>query len=117
MTGLTENSFKLFVSLQVILGEYRWMSYDQVYKEVRAFGSGLAALGQKPLKNIAIICETRVEWIIAAQACFMYNFPCESHKHVQNKEHLSGPSYQELFFWLFRFLKLVHDSLRIKNVL
>ncbi|KAL0175104.1 hypothetical protein M9458_031072, partial [Cirrhinus mrigala] len=54
----------------VILGEYCWMSYDQVYKEVRAFGSGLAALGQKPLKNIAIFCETRAEWIIAAQACF-----------------------------------------------
>lgn len=66
------------------------MSYDQVYKEVRAFGSGLASLGQKPLKNIAIICETREEWIIAAQACFMYNFPCESHEHVQNKEHFLG---------------------------
>uniref|UniRef100_A0A672NMI0 long-chain-fatty-acid--CoA ligase n=1 Tax=Sinocyclocheilus grahami TaxID=75366 RepID=A0A672NMI0_SINGR len=64
---------------KVILGEYRWMSYDQVYKEVRALGSGLAALGQKPLKNIAIFCETRAEWIIVAQACFMYNFPCESH--------------------------------------
>ncbi|XP_058655791.1 long-chain-fatty-acid--CoA ligase 3a isoform X2 [Onychostoma macrolepis] len=60
---------------KVILGQYRWMSYDQVYKEVRAFGSGLAALGQKPLKNIAIFCETKAEWIIAAQACFMYNFP------------------------------------------
>uniref|UniRef100_A0A672KPS6 long-chain-fatty-acid--CoA ligase n=1 Tax=Sinocyclocheilus grahami TaxID=75366 RepID=A0A672KPS6_SINGR len=60
---------------KVILGEYHWMSYDQVYKEVRAFGSGLAALGTKPLKNIGIFCETRAEWIIAAQACFMYNFP------------------------------------------
>lgn len=60
---------------KVILGEYRWMSYDRVYKEVKAFGSGLAALGQKPLTNIAIFCETRAEWIIAAQACFMHNFP------------------------------------------
>ncbi|XP_051963445.1 fatty acid CoA ligase Acsl3-like [Xyrauchen texanus] len=60
---------------KVILGEYRWMSYDQMYKAVNAFGSGLAALGQKPFKNIAIFCETRAEWIIAAQACFMYNFP------------------------------------------
>uniref|UniRef100_A0A8C9SSN1 long-chain-fatty-acid--CoA ligase n=1 Tax=Scleropages formosus TaxID=113540 RepID=A0A8C9SSN1_SCLFO len=25
--------------------------------------------------NIAIFCETRAEWIITAQACFMYNFP------------------------------------------
>jgi hypothetical protein len=31
-------------------------------------------LGQKPKTNIAIFCETRAEWMIAAQACFMYNF-------------------------------------------
>lgn len=53
------------------------MSYDQVYKEVREFGSGLTALGQKPLTNIAIFCETRAQWIIAALACFINNFPCE----------------------------------------
>uniref|UniRef100_A0A668AGW2 long-chain-fatty-acid--CoA ligase n=1 Tax=Myripristis murdjan TaxID=586833 RepID=A0A668AGW2_9TELE len=38
-------------------------------------GSGLSSLGQRPKNNIAIFCETRAEWIIAAQACFMYNFP------------------------------------------
>uniref|UniRef100_A0A6Q2YCJ0 long-chain-fatty-acid--CoA ligase n=1 Tax=Esox lucius TaxID=8010 RepID=A0A6Q2YCJ0_ESOLU len=36
---------------------------------------GLAALGQKPQCNIAIFCETRAEWMIAAQAGFIYNFP------------------------------------------
>uniref|UniRef100_A0AAQ5XFZ3 long-chain-fatty-acid--CoA ligase n=1 Tax=Amphiprion ocellaris TaxID=80972 RepID=A0AAQ5XFZ3_AMPOC len=30
---------------------------------------------QKPQCNIAIFCETRAEWIVVAQACFMYNFP------------------------------------------
>ncbi|XP_066508265.1 long-chain-fatty-acid--CoA ligase 3a isoform X2 [Hoplias malabaricus] len=51
------------------------MSYEKAYRAARAFGSGLAALGQKPFKNIAIFCETRAEWTIASQACFMYNFP------------------------------------------
>ncbi|KAI7800817.1 long-chain-fatty-acid--CoA ligase 3a [Triplophysa rosa] len=60
---------------KVILGEYRWMSYDQVYREAREFGSGLTALGQKPLTNVTIFCETRAEWIIAALACFINNFP------------------------------------------
>ncbi|KAI4898006.1 hypothetical protein NFI96_017487, partial [Prochilodus magdalenae] len=60
---------------KVILGEYQWMTYGQAYRAAGVFGSGLAALGQKPCKNIAIFCETRAEWIIAAQACFMYNFP------------------------------------------
>ncbi|XP_039611902.1 long-chain-fatty-acid--CoA ligase 3a [Polypterus senegalus] len=59
---------------KVILGQYNWMSYEQVYVAASQFGSGLAALGQREKANIAIFCETRAEWIIAAQACFMYNF-------------------------------------------
>ncbi|XP_066508297.1 fatty acid CoA ligase Acsl3-like [Hoplias malabaricus] len=60
---------------KVILGEYNWLSYGETFRLAQKFGSGLAALGQKPQCNIAIFCETRAEWIIAAQACFMYNFP------------------------------------------
>ncbi|KAM8953950.1 fatty acid CoA ligase Acsl3 isoform 2-T2 [Pelodytes ibericus] len=60
---------------KVILGKYNWMSYEEVYSLAAQFGNGLAALGQKPKFNIAIFCETRAEWIITAQACFMHNFP------------------------------------------
>uniref|UniRef100_A0A8C2EBQ2 long-chain-fatty-acid--CoA ligase n=1 Tax=Cyprinus carpio TaxID=7962 RepID=A0A8C2EBQ2_CYPCA len=60
---------------KVILGDYNWLSYEDTFHLSQRFGSGLAALGQKPLCNIAIFCETRAEWIIAAQTCFMYNFP------------------------------------------
>ncbi|XP_075877402.1 fatty acid CoA ligase Acsl3-like isoform X2 [Nelusetta ayraudi] len=60
---------------KVVLGIYRWMSYKDVYHAARCFGSGLAALGQRPQCNIAIFCETKAEWMVAAQACFMYNFP------------------------------------------
>uniref|UniRef100_A0A665TLL8 long-chain-fatty-acid--CoA ligase n=1 Tax=Echeneis naucrates TaxID=173247 RepID=A0A665TLL8_ECHNA len=60
---------------KVILGNYNWLSYDEAYQTAKCFGNGLAALSQKPQCNIAIFCETRAEWIIAAQACFMYNFP------------------------------------------
>ncbi|KAM4693828.1 fatty acid CoA ligase Acsl3 [Discoglossus pictus] len=60
---------------KVILGKYNWISYEEAYSMASQFGSGLAALGQKPKSNIAIFCETRAEWIISAQACFMYNFP------------------------------------------
>uniref|UniRef100_A0AAX7VML0 long-chain-fatty-acid--CoA ligase n=1 Tax=Astatotilapia calliptera TaxID=8154 RepID=A0AAX7VML0_ASTCA len=61
--------------LMVILGEYRWLSYKDTLTAASHLGSGLAALGQRPKTNIAIFCETRAEWIIAAQACFTYNFP------------------------------------------
>lgn len=69
-------------SFQVILGNYNWLSYEKTYKAAKSFGSGLASLGQKPQCNIAIFCETRAEWVIAAQACFMYNFPGESHNDI-----------------------------------
>ncbi|XP_027729570.1 long-chain-fatty-acid--CoA ligase 3 isoform X2 [Vombatus ursinus] len=59
---------------KVILGDYNWMSYEEVYVRACNFGNGLRVLGQKPKTNIAIFCETRAEWMIAAQACFMYNF-------------------------------------------
>uniref|UniRef100_A0AAQ5YRN8 long-chain-fatty-acid--CoA ligase n=1 Tax=Amphiprion ocellaris TaxID=80972 RepID=A0AAQ5YRN8_AMPOC len=60
---------------KVVLGEYRWLSYQETLTAATQLGSGLASLGQRPKTNIAIFCETRAEWIIAAQACFMYNFP------------------------------------------
>ncbi|KAM6953052.1 long-chain-fatty-acid--CoA ligase 4 isoform 1-T2 [Lycodopsis pacificus] len=66
-------SGKVFKKL--IMGEYRWLSYNEVDSVVGQFGSGLAALGQQPKSNIAIFCETRAEWMITAQTCFRHNFP------------------------------------------
>ncbi|XP_029964236.1 long-chain-fatty-acid--CoA ligase 3a [Salarias fasciatus] len=60
---------------KVVLGEYRWLSYEDTLTAATRLGSGLASLGQQPKSNIAIFCETRAEWLIAAQACFAYNFP------------------------------------------
>uniref|UniRef100_A0A673A304 long-chain-fatty-acid--CoA ligase n=1 Tax=Sphaeramia orbicularis TaxID=375764 RepID=A0A673A304_9TELE len=60
---------------KVVLGDYRWLSYEETYTAASQLGSGLASLGQRPKTNIAIFCETRAEWLIAAHACFMYNFP------------------------------------------
>lgn len=59
---------------QVILGNYNWLSFEEVYNKAHHFGNGLAVLGQQPKTNIAIFCETRAEWMIVAQACFMNNY-------------------------------------------
>ncbi|XP_008591868.1 PREDICTED: long-chain-fatty-acid--CoA ligase 3 isoform X2 [Galeopterus variegatus] len=59
---------------KVILGHYNWLSFEDVFVRAFNFGNGLQMLGQRPKTNIAIFCETRAEWMIAAQACFMYNF-------------------------------------------
>ncbi|XP_029302794.1 LOW QUALITY PROTEIN: long-chain-fatty-acid--CoA ligase 3-like [Cottoperca gobio] len=60
---------------KVVLGEYYWLSYAEILTAASQLGSGLASLGQRPKTNVAIFCETRAEWLIAAQACFMHNFP------------------------------------------
>uniref|UniRef100_A0A671T1H0 long-chain-fatty-acid--CoA ligase n=1 Tax=Sinocyclocheilus anshuiensis TaxID=1608454 RepID=A0A671T1H0_9TELE len=69
----TQPSGKVFKKL--ILGDYKWLSYEEMDTQVSQFGSGLAALGQQPKSTIAIFCETRAEWMITAQACFRRNFP------------------------------------------
>ncbi|XP_067084864.1 long-chain-fatty-acid--CoA ligase 4b isoform X1 [Osmerus mordax] len=69
----TQPNGKVFKKL--ILGEYRWLSYDEVDQIIDRLGSGLAALGQQPRDTIAIFCETRAEWMITAQACLRRNFP------------------------------------------
>ncbi|KAM6970466.1 long-chain-fatty-acid--CoA ligase 4b [Aplochiton taeniatus] len=66
-------SGKIFKKL--ILGEYRWLSYQEVDQEMSHLARGLAVLGQQPKHTIAIFCETRAEWMITAQACFKHNFP------------------------------------------
>ncbi len=62
--------------LQAILANhYEWLTYDEVNEKAVSLGSGLQALGQQPRKNICIFAETKADWMIAAQACFKYNFP------------------------------------------
>ncbi|KFV86677.1 Long-chain-fatty-acid--CoA ligase 4, partial [Struthio camelus australis] len=60
---------------KLILGTYKWLSYEEVNQKVNHLGSGLAALGLTPRSTVVIFCETRAEWMIAALACFKYNFP------------------------------------------
>ncbi|CAB3999809.1 long-chain-fatty-acid-- ligase 4-like, partial [Paramuricea clavata] len=60
---------------KVVLGNYNWLSYNEVLTKVESFGCGLLALGQRTKQNVVIFADTRAEWMIAAQSCFSYNFP------------------------------------------
>ena len=80
---------KMFKKLE--LGDYRWMTYEEVpsiktnqiltllYVQVDAmadnFGRGLRTLGQKPEQNLCLFADTRMEWLVAAQASFRQSFP------------------------------------------
>ena len=60
---------------QLVLGDYKWATFQSIFTRISNFGSGIQALGQKPRSKLVIFAETRAEWMIAAQACFKYNFP------------------------------------------
>lgn len=60
---------------KVVCGEYSWLTYAQVDARAKAFGRGLAVLGQQVKENIVIFSETKADWMISAQGCFAQNFP------------------------------------------
>ncbi|NXU63738.1 ACSL4 ligase, partial [Horornis vulcanius] len=60
---------------KLILGTYRWLSYEEVNERITRLGNGLTALGLTPKSTVVIFCETRAEWMIVALTCFKYNFP------------------------------------------
>lgn len=55
--------------------EYEWLSYNQVYDRVRAFGSGLIKTGVKPgqTTNFGIFAQNRLEWMMTDLACQMFS--------------------------------------------
>lgn len=64
---------KMFKKLE--LGDYRWMTYEEVDTMADNFGRGLRVLGQQPRENICLYADTRAEWMVAAQASFKQSFP------------------------------------------
>ncbi|OQR78922.1 long-chain-fatty-acid--CoA ligase 4-like [Tropilaelaps mercedesae] len=62
-------------ALQLIQGEYQWMSYRDFDDKVDLIGRALMSLGVRPRQNVCILAETRMEWMLAAQACLRINIP------------------------------------------
>ena len=60
---------------KLVCGEYSWLTYAEVDVRARAFGRGLAVLGQQVRENIVLFSETKAEWMISAQGCLAQNFP------------------------------------------
>lgn len=74
LVELFERSIKLYGSRELFGvkqgGEWRWMTYAEVGKLVDRFRGGLASLGIKRGDRVAIISNNRVEWAVAAYACY-----------------------------------------------
>ncbi|KFM78781.1 Long-chain-fatty-acid--CoA ligase 3, partial [Stegodyphus mimosarum] len=66
-------SGKLFRKLR--LGEFKWLSYNDVKERVDQISKGLLLLGIQSRQPVVLLAETRVEFILTAQACFSVNIP------------------------------------------
>lgn len=60
---------------QLTLGDYEWLTYEEVDRKIGLTAHGLLSIGVRPRQCLAILAETRVEWFITAQACFRTNVP------------------------------------------
>ncbi|XP_028967670.1 long-chain-fatty-acid--CoA ligase 4 [Galendromus occidentalis] len=60
---------------KLVLGEYEWITYRKYEAKVELVGRGLLSLGLRPKQNVCVLAETRMEWMLTAQACFRNNFP------------------------------------------
>ena len=60
--------FQVFKKLA--LGDYKWISYNELASLSESFGRGLRLLGQTPGTSIAIYAETRAEWMMSCLGAF-----------------------------------------------
>lgn len=63
------------VSKKLVLGDYEWLTYEDVGRQIDLIARGLLSIGAKPRQYLAILAETRAEWFLTAQACFRANIP------------------------------------------
>lgn len=56
-----------------VLGDYLWKTYNEVDRLSICFSKGLRELGLEPKDKIAVLAETRAEWLIAAIGAFRQN--------------------------------------------
>uniref|UniRef100_A0A1E1XDH5 long-chain-fatty-acid--CoA ligase n=1 Tax=Amblyomma aureolatum TaxID=187763 RepID=A0A1E1XDH5_9ACAR len=60
---------------KLVLGDYEWITFEEADRKIDATARGLLAIGARPRKHLAIFAETRVEWLLTAQACLRTNVP------------------------------------------
>jgi len=53
-----------------ILGDYKWYSYSEVDERIESIAKGFMVHGVRPGDVVLILAETRLEWMLSAQAIF-----------------------------------------------
>ena len=56
------------------MGEYNWITFDQLSNMALNFARGIKELGYQEGTKVVIYADTRAEWLIAAHGCFKFNY-------------------------------------------
>jgi long-chain acyl-CoA synthetase len=56
------------------MGEYHWITFDQMSNLSVNFARGINELGYDARTKVVIYADTRAEWLIAAHGCFKFNY-------------------------------------------
>lgn len=107
------------------LGNYQWLSYHRVKQEAQAFGAGLRDLCKvESQAKIAMYADTKADWLIASNGCFLQNLTVatcytslgtEALVHCLNETESSVIIVDEK---LYPKLVSLHDKLKhLKNVI
>lgn len=56
------------------MGDYTWLTYNQMFNRALNFGRGIKELGYETGTKIVMFADTRADWLIAAHGCFKFNY-------------------------------------------
>jgi len=68
-----QHNGKMFRKL--VLGDYRWMTYEDADTMAENLGRGLRSVGLSAGTPVCLFADTRAEWLVTAQACFKHSLP------------------------------------------
>uniref|UniRef100_A0AC35TXE3 AMP-binding domain-containing protein n=1 Tax=Rhabditophanes sp. KR3021 TaxID=114890 RepID=A0AC35TXE3_9BILA len=66
---------KQIIGTQLVLGQYNWLTYQQINAQITKIANGLRNLDLVKGDKVVIFAETRYEWLMTAIACFKEGFP------------------------------------------
>jgi len=66
-----QNNGKVFTKLQ--LGDYSWLTYQEVQSQAINLGKGFRELGVNPRQKIVLYANTCAEWMVSALAAFNHS--------------------------------------------
>ena len=98
------------------LGDYRWITYEDLDAMSDHFGRGLRAMGLQPREKMAIFADTRAEWMMVAQAAFKHAFPlCTLYTNLGVDAVVYGLNQTEVSILCFKIRKKATVGQKIKK--